>query len=123
MPNYQFTLRRLLLGVTLICVVCSLLVKFPEGCLLAGYVALTLLPAIGVALVIRALSAYKSWAFVISLLGSVMGHVLAPYRTGSLHYAMDFDIAAPMAACGAFLFGGSFLFVELLTRLRRREPP
>ncbi|MCO6043293.1 hypothetical protein NG895_05185 [Aeoliella sp. ICT_H6.2] len=71
MPAPRFTLRRLLIGVTLFCVVMGLAAIFPYQALIVGWILLPLLPALAIAGWALAVS-NKRWRTLVILTPSVL---------------------------------------------------
>ncbi len=82
MAFFQFSLQRLLVGVTVVCVICAIAVAFPNQFLAVGLTIGMFVPALVVALVFTALSAKRVWTFNVSMLGALVGYVLSPVMTG-----------------------------------------
>ena len=119
-----FSLGRLMVGVTVFCVLCGLAVNFPEVAMGCAGLGLFCAPTVIVCGVLGKYSIRPSSLWTLSLLGAFVGLLLVPgfgltWRSGWQDYVQFFLRVQIPPALGALLFGGSGLMVEL--RLRRGE--
>jgi hypothetical protein len=124
MSFFQFSLRRLLAGVTVVCVLCALAVAFPAQALAVGLLLAVIGPGLIVAAGVAAASSQRFRAFFLTMAGAFMGGTLAPMRTGPFQSSLDEYLvrlyyAAPCVLGGALLAGGLVLFIEFINRPRR----
>ena len=125
MASFQFSLRRLLIGVSIVCVASALAAAFPELALMLGFALVLLGPGLVVAAGASVLAVQKIRTFFVVLAGAFVGGILAPERTGAgtaIDGAIDrVMLALPCVTGGAVLAAGMALFIDFLARPRTRS--
>jgi flagellar biosynthesis protein FliQ len=103
-----FTLRRLMLNVTGVCVTCGLVSAFPSAAGQVAAVLLTFVPALIVAIAMSWLSSRPWRALLVALGGATVCYLLAPVPSGTslMHdYWLVFEQVAPWTMGGALVCG------------------
>ena len=109
-----FTLRRLFLNVTVLCVITAISVAFPKALVRLSLAVGLFLPTITVCTAFAYVSGRKKIVFGISLTGGLVAWLLTPRIYVSWNglpswwdlYVLDFQTQAIPAAIGALCFGG-----------------
>jgi len=117
MPR-TFTLARLMLGVSLFCILCGCAVNFPFA--LSPEFAVLLAPAIGITLILSFFSKHRGVLILIAFVGALYGIAAYPaigpllrwFESNSGLMVQYLALAAP-PAIGATVAGGSFLHLEV----------
>lgn len=111
---WTFSLRRLLVGVTILCALLALVANFPAIAFAVVLAIPFVLPTIVVCAGLPWLSSRPIWTFVFTVAGAIMGWVLRPmvyWNFGSnvpdwwTMYSLDLQTHAWPPAVGALLSG------------------
>jgi hypothetical protein len=111
MPR-TFTLRRLLIGVTLFCVACGLAANFPQETIASVYLGSHFVPTVIVWLALSKVSRRPGWLSCCVLIGALVGFMFIalclPISVGGLHrknYLFEYLTIAIPPALGALALG------------------
>ena len=124
---WTFSLRRLLVGVTVLCVLLALVVNFPEVALALVLPAVFFLPTAVVCAAVPSFSSRPRGALAIAIGGAMVGWLLAPqtfyenrsgYADWENLYSLELQTQAWAAAAGAFFLG----YVWIMIFPRWQEP-
>jgi hypothetical protein len=75
---WTFSLRRLLVGVTVLCVLAAAMMRWPNGSLRLGLNLAPLIPGVGVAFWLSRMSRAPRVTLVLGLMGTAFGWLIAP---------------------------------------------
>jgi hypothetical protein len=125
--SLKFSLLRLLIGVTALCVICAAATAFPAHFVAVGLRIAMFVPALVIAALFTVVSSRKAWVFCIAMTGAFVGYLLAPGRSAVFPSWMDryfFDLyaATPYAFGGALVLGTAVLLTEFVHRSRAAPP-
>src|SRR5262245_30005431 len=120
MAFFQFSLRRLLIGVTVVCVVCASAVAFPVEALAIGGFILPCIPAALVALTLSRRSKDYARTFVFSMMGGLFGFLFLTPLLPTWGIVAHLAGACFWAAFGALVVGIVVVSIEYAWRSLRR---
>jgi hypothetical protein len=105
--SLTFSLRRLLVGVTVLCVLCALVANFPSVSLAVALAIPFMLPTIVVCAGLSWLSSRPLETCVFAVTGAFVGYVLTPGVRAEWSDLYSFDVRTPpwLPAAGAFVLG------------------
>jgi hypothetical protein len=128
---WTFSLRRLLVGVTVLCVLAAIMIQFPNQSLWWGLSLATLIPGVGLAFALSRLSRAPRVSLVFGLIGTAFGWPLGPTILSNppldwvQQLIVDAEIHLLFSTVGSLLFGGSSALAALVLvkRPRHRSGP
>jgi hypothetical protein len=128
-----FSLARLMLGITLLCVMCAVAVNFPIAAILVAYLVVQLLPVVFVWFVLTRYSPHRGGLAFTCLVGGLLGLIpVSPFAAGAVLDDLDliddfwrgplaFAILAFGAAVGALLLSWALLLCDVYLKWYRNN--
>jgi hypothetical protein len=117
---WSFSLRRLMVGVTVLCVLCALIANFPEAAIALALTIPFLVPTVVVCAGLPLLSSRPFSVFVATMIGAFVGRLLTPPAIAEWSNLYSFELLSPtwLPADGAFVLG----FAWVMFFPRWKEP-